>query len=150
MCKDINYLILDNCFDPNYVCALDCWEEPSLSPGELKSTLPHIWLRLYLPIDRNANSSDRPNNNRLNNNNSQSQDNFNSKWIINLSSTSLTEGQKSVLAKGPNHSLTPKYIPNVDYITVVESMYSKLKQEEAMELRSDVSALLRKAKAPEY
>ena len=34
----------------NYVCALGCWEEPSLSAGVLKRTLSHIWLRLYLPM----------------------------------------------------------------------------------------------------
>ena len=42
----------------------------------------------------------------------------------------------SVLSKGPNFAITPKYIPNVDYITAVESMCSKLKEEDAMELRS--------------
>ena len=50
-------------------------------------------------------------------------------WVINLSQTKLTEGQKSVLANGPNFSLAPKYIPNVDYITAVKSMCSKLKEE---------------------
>ena len=55
----------------------------------------------------------------------------------------------SVLAKGPNFSITSRYIPNVEYITVVESVCSKLKEEEGMELRSDINALLRKAKAPQ-
>ena len=36
----------------------------------------------------------------------------------------------------------------MDYITAVESMCSQLKEEDAMELRSDINALLRKAKAP--
>ena len=40
------------------------------------------------------------------------------------------------------------HIPNVNYITVVESMCLKLKEEDAMELRSDINALLRKTKAP--
>ena len=103
----------------------------------------------------NANRQGGSNNNRLgnsnsssNNNNSQSQNKNNNKWVINLSSISLTEAQKSVLAKGPNYSITPKYIPNVEYITAVESMCSKLKEEEAMELRLDVNMLLRKAKVP--
>ena len=48
--------------------------------------------------DSNASNLDRPNND---NNNNQSPNN-NSKWVINLSKTGLTEGQKSVLAKGPN------------------------------------------------
>ena len=46
--------------------------------------------------DSNAGNLDRPNNNNKNN---QSPNN-NSKWVINLSKTELTEGQKSVLAKG--------------------------------------------------
>ena len=36
----------------------------------------------------------------------------------------------------------------MDYITPVESMCSKLKEEDAMELRSDINVLLRKAMAP--
>ena len=92
---------------------------------------------------------ERPNNNSSNNNNNTSQlhDN-NNKWVINLFKTRLTEGQVSVLAKGPNFAITPKYIPNVDYITAVESMCSKLKEEDAMALRSDINALLRKSKVP--
>ena len=96
----------------------------------------------------NANRQGGSNNNRLDNNNSnnsQLQDKNNNKWIINLSSISLTEAQKSVLAKGPNYSITPKYIQNVEYITAVESMCSKLKEEEAMELRSDVNCALKES-----
>ena len=77
----------------------------------------------------------------------QNQLQINNKWVINLSKTKLTEDQKSVLTKVPNFSITPKYIPNVHYITAVESMYSKLK-EDAMELRSNINSLLRKALAP--
>ena len=72
----------------------------------------------------------------------------NNKWVINLSKTKLTEGQKSVLAKVPNFSIAPKYIPNVDYFTAVESMCSKLKEEDPMELRSNINSLLRKAHVP--
>ena len=61
-------------------------------------------------------------------NNRQSQDNNNNKWVKNLSSIRLTEGQQSVLAKGPNYSLTPRFIPNIDYITAVESICGKLKE----------------------
>ena len=42
--------MLDCRCDPALCYVLDCWEEPSLSPGVLKRTLSHIWLRLYLPI----------------------------------------------------------------------------------------------------
>ena len=39
-------------------------------------------------------------------------------------------------------------MPSVDYITAVESMCSKLREDEAMELRTDINVLLRKSKAP--
>ena len=76
------------------------------------------------------------------------EDNANNKWVINLSKDSLTQVQRSVLAKGPNFSFAPINIPNVKYITAVESMCTKLKEEDAMELEADVNALLRRAKAP--
>ena len=76
--------------------------------------------------------------------NTQLQVNNNNKWVITLSKTSLTEGQKSVLVKGPNFSIAPKYIPNVDYITAVDSMCPKLKEEGAIELRANINSLLRK------
>ena len=79
------------------------------------------------------------------NSNPQSQVINNNKWVINLSKTSLTEGQRSVLAKDPNFSIALRYIPNVDYITAVESMCPKLKEEDAMELRADINSLLAKA-----
>ena len=41
-----------------------------------------------------------------------------------------------------------KFIPNVEYITAVESICPKLREVEAMELRSDVNVLLWKAKVP--
>ena len=72
----------------------------------------------------------------------------NSKWVINLSKDSLTQAQRSVLAKGPNFSLAPINIPSIEYTTAVESMCTKLKEEDAMELRADGNALLRRAKAP--
>ena len=72
----------------------------------------------------------------------------NNKWVINLSKTGLTDSQKAVLAKGPNYALTPRHIPNVDYITAIESMCPKLKEDDAMELRADINSLLRRAKVP--
>ena len=48
-----------------------------------------------------------------------------------MSKTSLTKAQESLLAKGPNFVLAPSNIPNFDYITVVESICSKLKEQEA-------------------
>ena len=72
----------------------------------------------------------------------------NRKWVINPSKTKLTEAQESLLAKGPNFAITPVNIPNVDYITAIESVCPKLKEEDAMELRADVNSLLRRPKVP--
>ena len=93
----------------------------------------------------NTDRSGLRNHSRDNNNQSEAALD-NSKWVINLSKTSLTKAQESVLAKGPNYAITPTHIPNVDYITTIESVHPKLKEEEAMELRADVNSLLRKAK----
>ena len=82
------------------------------------------------------------------NSNSQSQESNSNKWVINLSKTSLTEHQRSVLAKGPNFLIAPRHIPSVDYITAGESMCPKLKEEDAMELRANINSLLRKPQAP--
>ena len=54
----------------------------------------------------------------------------------------------SVLTKGPNFSLAPINIPNMDYITAVDSMCCRLKEQDTMELRTDINALLKKAKTP--
>ena len=73
-----------------------------------------------------------------NNINSHSQDSNNNKWVINLSKTNLTEGQRSVLAREPNFSIAPRHIPSLDFITAIESNCPKLKEEEAMEVRADI------------
>ena len=65
------------------------------------------------------------------------------KWVINLSKPALTIEQLSLLQKGPNFAITPKYPPMEAYITVVEEAASKLPSTEADELRSDTSSLLR-------
>ena len=84
---------------------------------------------------------------RLDNNQSVSERDI-SKWVINLSSINLTPAQKAVLVKGPNFAISPNNIPNLEYITAIESMCPKLKEEDAMELRTDMNSLLRKGKVP--
>ena len=79
-------------------------------------------------------------------NDSNRENHANDKWVINLSKDNLTQAQVSVLAKGPNLSIAPSNIPNMDYITAVESMCGRLKEEDAMALRTDINALLRKVK----
>ena len=41
------------------------------------------------------------------------------KWVINLSKNPLTTEQLSLLQKGPNYAITPKYPPIEEYITAV-------------------------------
>ena len=99
--------------------------------------------------NRQASNAGNNNSNNNNNNSDSNRDNLASnKWVINLSKQNLTQAQISVLAKGPNFSIAPNNIPNLDYITAVETMCSKLKEDDAMALRTDINALLRKAKIP--
>ena len=53
-----------------------------------------------------------------------------------------------MLAKGPNYAITPSHIPNIDYITAIESLCPKLKEDNAMELGADINSLPRRAKTP--
>ena len=55
----------------------------------------------------------------------------------------LTPEQLSLLQKGPNYAITPKYPPIEAYITAVEQASSKLPAQEAIEFRSDVNKLLK-------
>ena len=65
------------------------------------------------------------------------------KWVINLSSTPLTSQQLTLLQKGPNYAIIPKYPPLEAYITATEIAATKLPTQEAEELRSDVNRLLK-------
>ena len=42
------------------------------------------------------------------------------KWVINLSSSPLTQAQASLLAHGPGYAVTPKHPPYGDYIVAIE------------------------------
>ena len=102
---------------------------------------------LVITIDNNQTQA-VVNSNNLNNGNSQSQQGNSNKWVINLSKMLLTKGKESVLAKGPNFAIAPNKIPYVDYITAVESMYQKLKEEGNGKLRADINLLLRRSQVP--
>ena len=98
-----------------------------------------------------VNADSRDNDNQVVSHGSNKQtgnNNLDSKWVINLSKTELTQAQKSVLSKGPNFALTPDNVPNLNYITAIESMCSKLKEEDVAELRGEINAVHRKGKAP--
>ena len=96
----------------------------------------------------NNRSTQGGNADRLDNNNQLASERDINKWVINLSSTNLTTTQKAVLAKGLNYAISPNNIPYVEYITAIELMCPKLKEEDAMELRADINSLLRKEKVP--
>ena len=72
----------------------------------------------------------------------------NPKWVINLSSKPLALAQRSVLAKGPNFVVTPKQPPNLEYITAIEAACTKLSQQDAEELRTDINRVLRSSHLP--
>ena len=63
------------------------------------------------------------------------------KWVINLPQTPLTKEQLSLLQKGTNFAITPKYPPIEAYIIATEQASSKLPTQEAEEFRSDVNRI---------
>ena len=73
----------------------------------------------------------------------------NPKWVINLSNKPLTPAQRSVLAKGPKFAVTPRQPPNLEYITAIEAACTKLSQQDAEELRADISRVLRYSHPPQ-
>ena len=60
------------------------------------------------------------------------------KWVINLSNTTLTEDQESLLKHGPNFAITPQRPPLEEYIKAIETACQSLDAKSAEELRSDV------------
>ena len=72
----------------------------------------------------------------------------NPKWVINLSSKPLIPAQRSVLAKGPNFVVTPRHLPNLEYITAIEASCTMLSQQDAEELRADINWVLRSSHPP--
>ena len=72
----------------------------------------------------------------------------NPKWVINLSNKPLTPAERSVLAKGLNFVVTPRQPPNLEYITTIEAVCTKLSQQDAEELRADVNRVLRSSHPP--
>ena len=72
----------------------------------------------------------------------------NPKWVINLYNKPLTPAQRSVLAKGPNFVVTPRQLPNLEYITAIEAACTKLSQQDAEELRANINRVLRSSHPP--
>ena len=63
--------------------------------------------------------------------------------MINLSSKPLTQAERSVLAKGPHFVVSPRHPPNLEYITAIESVCTKLGQQDGEELSTDINRVLR-------
>ena len=60
----------------------------------------------------------------------------------------MTPAQRSVLAKGPNFAVSPRQHPNLEYITAIEAVCTKLSQQDAEELRADINRVLRPSHPP--
>ena len=71
-------------------------------------------------------------------------DNIRAKWVVNLSSSPLTEAQETLLARGPNFSIVPKCPLKEGYMAKVEEACLKLPPKEAAELRTETSHLLKR------
>ena len=68
----------------------------------------------------------------------------NEKWVINLSSSPLTQAQASLLAHGPGFAVTPKHPPYGDYIVAIEKACSTMAHNRAEELKAEIRGALRK------
>ena len=81
-------------------------------------------------------------------NTKQQQEIDQNKWVVNMSSRSLTDTEERVLRRGLNFAPTPRGIPYIDMIAAVEGVARHLPNEEASELRGSVCGLLKRAKIP--
>ena len=70
------------------------------------------------------------------------------KWVINLSIKLLTQAQRSLLAKGLNYAVNPRHPLNLEYITAIESVCTKLSQQKVDELRDNIKRVLRASHLP--
>ena len=72
-----------------------------------------------------------------------------SKWIVNLSSKTLTPAEENLLQNGLNYSITPQTIPTADIIAKVQTAIRTLPDEEEVEnIKAKTSLILQKAKLP--
>ena len=70
------------------------------------------------------------------------------KWVINVSSTPLTEAQEKLLAHGPNYAIVPKHPPMIEVVTSVEKTCQRLVKGEAEDLWGGVKAIFEKTQPP--
>ena len=65
------------------------------------------------------------------------------KWVIDLPSKPLTQAQRSLLAREPNYMVTPSHPSDLEYTTDMQSVCTKLSQQEVKEIRADINKVLR-------
>ena len=70
------------------------------------------------------------------------------RWVVNLSSYTLTDAEEQVLQRGLNYATVPRRIPYMDFIASVEGVARRMNIEEANDLRVRVCGILRRAKLP--
>ena len=104
-----------------------------------KSNLPMFLFNVGLLTIIKVNSANNPQGSPRGNSLEES----NHKWVINLSSKPLSEAQRSVLVKGPNFVVTPRHPPNLEYIMAIESVCTRLGQQDAEELRAEINRALK-------
>ena len=78
----------------------------------------------------------------------QEEENIKERWVKNVSSRPLSKTEIQLLRKGGGFAVTPREIPNVDYITATECACRNLAKGEAINLRAEVIERLSKAKLP--
>ncbi len=69
--------------------------------------------------------------------------------LLNLSQRNLTSDEISLLRKGLNYAITPRSVPNKEFLASVEEGISKLSQRDQDEVRAEVSSTLRRARLPQ-
>ena len=70
-------------------------------------------------------------------------------WVVNLSSRSLSDAEKTLLKKGLNFAVTPGNIPATEIIAKVEAAVRQLDTEQADTVRRAVNSILQQADPPE-
>ena len=70
------------------------------------------------------------------------------KWVLNLSSRTLSATEESLLGKGLNFAIAPDHVPASEIVAKVETAVKRLDPEAADLVRREVNATLRRARPP--
>jgi len=72
------------------------------------------------------------------------------KWVVNLSSRTITASEQQILQKGLGFAVSPRRIPATEIIAQVETAVKKLDTVSADAARRDVDSILQKARPPKH